>query len=89
MFKLVPAFALALALVPAATLAQADSGAAPPRSVLSRGDPDEVICWRQREIGTRIAIRRDCMSRRDWVEYRRLTRADVDRAQLTRTIPMH
>lgn len=49
-------------------------------------DPDETICRRFRESGSRIAIRRTCMTRQQWAAFNRELRQNVDRAQLTRNI---
>jgi len=76
---------LALLLTPSAALAQAPSEAAA-SSARGELDPEQIVCRRQREIGTRIVIRRDCMTRAQWDEHQRLTRQNVDRAQLTRII---
>ena len=76
---------LSLLLTPSALLAQAPSEGAV-SSAREGLDPNQIICRRLREIGTRIAIRRDCMTRAQWEEHRRLTRQNVDRAQMTRVI---
>jgi hypothetical protein len=44
-------------------------------------DPNEVICEKQQEIGSRIVSKRVCMTRSQWQEQRRLDRQDLDRAQ--------
>jgi hypothetical protein len=49
-------------------------------------DPNETICRRFRESGSRIAIRRTCMTREQWAAFTRELRQNVDRAQLTRNI---
>ena len=49
-------------------------------------DPNETICRRFRESGSRIAIRRTCMTRQEWAAFNRELRQNVDRAQLTRNI---
>ena len=47
-------------------------------------NPNETICRREREPGTRVVIRRTCMTRQEWADYRRELRQNVDRAQMTR-----
>jgi hypothetical protein len=49
-------------------------------------DPNETICRRYRESGSRIAIRRVCMTREEWTAFNRELRQNVDRAQLTRVM---
>jgi invasion protein IalB len=44
-------------------------------------DPNQVICEKQEELGSRIATKRVCMTRSQWAEQRRLDRQDVDKAQ--------
>jgi hypothetical protein len=47
-------------------------------------DPNEVICEKQQEIGSRLASKRVCMTRSQWQEQRRLDRQDLDKAQMQR-----
>jgi hypothetical protein len=47
-------------------------------------DPNEVICEKQHEIGSRLVTKRVCMTRAQWAEQRRLNREDLDRAQMQR-----
>jgi hypothetical protein len=55
------------------------------QQVLSKThDPNEVVCQKIGEIGTRLVTKRICMSRAQWAEQERLTRVDVDRAQQQR-----
>lgn len=77
--------AVALLLIPSAVLAEGpvQSGA---RRAAGQLDPNQMICRRYRESGTRIAIRRECMTRAQWDAHFQTTRQNVDRAQLTRVI---
>jgi hypothetical protein len=52
-------------------------------------NPNETICRREREPGTRVVIRRTCMTRQEWADYRRELRQNVDRAQMTRVHAAH
>jgi hypothetical protein len=45
-------------------------------------DPDEIVCIRQEEIGSRVRGRRVCRTRAQWEEYRALNRETVDRVQI-------
>lgn len=80
-------FAAFLAAAASPGFAQAPSEGAGTGSARSGRDPNQIICKRQHEIGSRLVIRRDCLTRAQWDELRRLTRHNVDRAQLTRVIP--
>ena len=50
----------------------------------SKKDPNEVVCERQEEIGSRLSSVRVCKTRAEWAEERRLTRQDIERAQTQR-----
>ncbi len=47
-------------------------------------DPNEVVCERQEETGSRLSAHRVCQTRAQWAEQRRLDRQDVDHAQTQR-----
>jgi hypothetical protein len=61
--------------------AQAQQQAAKPAR-----DPNEIVCERQQELGSRIASARVCKTRAEWAEERRAQRADVDKAQMQRDL---
>jgi len=58
-----------------------------PNRVRTASDPNRVICRREREPGARTIIRRTCMTAREWADYRRELRQNIDRAQTTRVHP--
>jgi hypothetical protein len=77
---------LALSLFPA--IAQAPSATNPPASARRTAyDPNHIICRRDRESGSRLVIRRVCMTRQEWADHHRELRQNVDRAQTTRVHP--
>jgi hypothetical protein len=45
-------------------------------------DPNEVVCEKSEVIGSRLAVKRVCMTRHEWAERRRLDRQEIDRAQI-------
>jgi hypothetical protein len=47
-------------------------------------DPNEVICERQEEIGSRLASTKICKTRAEWAEERRVSRMDVEKVQTQR-----
>jgi hypothetical protein len=47
-------------------------------------DPNETVCRRVTDTGSRLGHARVCMTRAQWAEQRRTTRETVDRAQSTR-----
>lgn len=49
-------------------------------------DPNEIVCERQQELGSRLASQRVCKTRAEWAEERRAQRMDVDKAQMQRDL---
>jgi len=49
-------------------------------------DPNEIVCERQEEIGSRLGGQRVCKTRAQWAEERRVARDDVDKAQMQRDL---
>lgn len=47
-------------------------------------DPNEVVCQKIEEIGSRLATKRVCMTRAEWAEQQRQDRMDTDKAQVLR-----
>nr|NUR36906.1 hypothetical protein [Sphingomonas sp.] len=47
-------------------------------------DPNEIICERQEEIGTRLSTQKVCKTRAEWAEERRASRMDLDKQQTQR-----
>src|SRR5258708_1313379 len=47
-------------------------------------NPNEVVCEKQEEIGSRLATHRVCMTRAQWAEQRRLNRQDIEKIQVQR-----
>jgi hypothetical protein len=48
------------------------------------GNPNEIICEKVEQIGTRLGAKRTCMTRAEWKEQRRQNREVVEKAQQTR-----
>jgi len=71
------------ALLVAGTAALAKMPADEPKSerVGPRGDPNEIVCVNQSEIGTRLSRRRVCRTRAEWDQLAQQTRQVVERAQ--------
>jgi hypothetical protein len=47
-------------------------------------DPNEVVCEKQEETGSRLVSQRVCMTRSQWAEQRRMNRQDVEKIQVQR-----
>lgn len=74
------AIACACAAAGTALLAQAPAAPATERSG-PRGDPNEIVCINQAEIGSRLARRRVCRTRAQWDELAEQTRRVIERVQ--------
>jgi hypothetical protein len=59
--------------------ASAQDGAS--RSAKQR-DPNERVCEKQEVLGSRLAVKRICMTRAEWVEHRRANRDLVQNTQM-------
>ena len=47
-------------------------------------DPNEIVCEKQEELGTRLSSKRICKTRAEWTEQRRLDRMEIERVQTQR-----
>jgi len=47
-------------------------------------DPNQVVCEKVEELGTRLSAKKVCMTRSEWAERRRQDRMDIDRRQMGR-----
>ena len=73
---------LAAAAIAGAQPASAeDSSKADQDSAKVAKDPNEWICEKQPNLGTRLATRQVCGTRAEWEEKRRLDRDAIDKAQ--------
>jgi hypothetical protein len=68
----------ALTLVAVPTLAQPPADTA---KIGPNNDPNQIVCVRESQVGSRLASQRVCRTRAEWAEHRRMYRNSVDRAQ--------
>lgn len=47
-------------------------------------DPNEIVCEKQEEIGSRLASTKICKTRAEWADERRASRMDVEKVQTQR-----
>jgi invasion protein IalB len=47
-------------------------------------DPNQIVCEKQQEIGSRLATDRVCMTRAQWAEQKRNDRDAIEKAQRQR-----
>ena len=52
-----------------------------------KGDPNEMVCEKQEVLGSRLAVKRVCMTRAQWAERRQLDREVVQRTQTGLCVP--
>ena len=48
-----------------------------------KGSPDEVICEKVEQLGTRLSVKRVCATRAQWAERQLQERLAIDKAQKT------
>lgn len=66
--------------------ALAQEAAPSQRTAKPTKDPNEIICEKQEEIGSRIASQRVCKTRAEWAEEKRSNRQDIDKIQTQRDL---
>lgn len=88
MRKLMFTTAAAVFGMSAPAFAQSASPAQPsqPQGAKPARDPNEIVCERQQQLGSRLATERVCKTRAEWAEERRTQRMDVDKAQMQRDL---
>jgi invasion protein IalB len=74
------AAAAGLSTVSFAQTTQAPAGQ-PPKKTL---DPNEVVCEKQIEPGSRLATKRVCMTRAQWADRKSQDRQETERVQVQR-----
>lgn len=73
----------AAAVTAVSTVAFAESAPSSPQQIPPKSprDPNEIVCERQQELGSRIVSQRVCKTRAEWAEQRRTARSNVEQAQ--------
>lgn len=84
MHKLFFIISAALMIGSAPAFAQTAPGLQQPQAAKPDKDPNEVICEKQKETGSRLASHQVCMTRAQWAEQRRLNRQDIEKVQTQR-----
>ena len=51
----------------------------------NKKDPNEIVCERQEETGSRLSSLRVCKTRAQWAEDRRVTRQEIEQVQTQRS----
>jgi hypothetical protein len=76
-----------LMLAPAVSFAapaQQDAASTPAANGAKALDPNEMICERQQEPGSRLAAAKVCHTRAEWADLRAQDRQDLEKAQTQR-----
>ena len=85
MSKTLVGFAAALSMMVAPmALAQPAQPASQTPTAKPAPDPNEVVCEKEQDSGSRLVTRRVCMTRSQWAEQRRLNRQDIEKIQTQR-----
>jgi hypothetical protein len=71
----------ALLVSGATALAQAPADAPASTKIGPNGDPKQIVCITQSEIGSRLSRRRVCRTRAEWAEHRAQYQQSIERAQ--------
>ena len=76
--------AILAAVLVSGAAALAQEPASPPASKRAgpNGNPDQVVCINESEIGSRLRTRRVCRTRAEWAAHRQHTRDQIDKAQM-------
>jgi hypothetical protein len=63
---------------------QAATAPTSPKTATKTLDPNEMVCEREQEPGSRLAAAKVCHTRAEWAELRSQDRQDIDRVQTQR-----
>ena len=47
-------------------------------------DPNEIVCEKEQDSGSRLVTNKVCMTRSQWAEQKRLNRMDIEKMQVQR-----
>lgn len=64
--------------------AQQGAAASAPATTAKTLDPNEMVCERQQEPGSRLAAAKVCHTRAEWADLKSQDRQDIDKAQTQR-----
>lgn len=79
--------AMALAVTSISSTAVAVQANPQPASTGAKtSDPNGVVCESQQDTGSRLASHRECKTRAEWAEERRLNRQEIEKVQTQRDL---
>ena len=55
-----------------------------PTAPRQAADPNQIICEKVKELGSRLSMKKICMTRAEWAERRLVDRQDLERTQVQR-----
>lgn len=84
MRQLVFASAAALMISTIASAPAFAQAAQPAQQAKPGFDPNEVVCQKEEDTGSRLSSHKVCMTRSQWAEQRRLDRQEIDKIQTQR-----
>ena len=68
----------------AQTADQSTTAATPAPQAKKTRDPNEIVCQKVAEIGSRLATKRVCMTRAEWAQQQQDSRMATDKVQILR-----
>ena len=77
-------FILAFSAMTAVAPALAQSGVQPTSPPVVKAAPDQVVCERQEDTGSRLTAQKVCHTRSQWAQIRRDEKSNLLRAQAQR-----
>lgn len=81
-FLSVAAFAATASFADPAT--QGTAPATPATTAAKTPDPNEVVCERQEDVGSRLSSKRICMTRSQWADQKTQDRQQLEKVQVER-----
>jgi len=81
-------FAFAIAMFAATAVSgQTPAASSGTQASSSSANPNETVCRRIHESGSRLNSSRICMTRQQWIDWQRQQRADTEQSQNRRVAP--
>lgn len=60
-----------------------------PQRPAKGADPNEVVCEKMEVTGSRLAVKRVCMTRSEWADRRQQDRAATEKSQILGAVPQN
>lgn len=87
MREFVVAFVAGLAISSVSAAPAFSQAAAPSQQSAKQKDPNEIVCQKEQDTGSRLSSHRVCKTRAQWAADRQEQRMEVERVQTQRGCP--